>query len=238
MPPTHAPRTSLALVLLTLSACDPALDRLPAAGPDREPPIGTLAAAPTPKPVVIPLPDQITVDDADQLDPFDLTALHVPVPAGQEAVVMARASAIVATADPTTLPQPAIVALTSAQRLAAEIAHADVVATADVTAVTPVLEPTGSPTELAEVTFVVDVLLDGPTVRSWSSRLPEATHCGPVAPAVGDKLLVFLDGGASDAELATEAPFVPVVADTITLHGLTLSVTDLATIIQDNPETT
>lgn len=228
----------MVLLLLTLPACDPALGQRPAVDPDPRPPIGTLAAAPTPTPVVIPPPDQITVEDADQLDPFDLDALHVPVPAGQEAVVMARASAIVAIADSATLPQPAIVALTSAQRLAAEIAHADVVATADVTAVTPVLEPDGSPTELSEVTFMVDVLLDGPMVRAWNSRLPEATNCGPIAPAVGDKLLVFLDGGSNDADLGTEAPFVPVVADTITLHGLTLSVTDLATIIQNNPETT
>lgn len=232
------PRTVLYLLLLAPAGCDHPADPLDASDPSALRPHDELAAAPEPTPVVIPMPDQITVDDEDQLDPLDPAELHVPVPAGQEAVVQARATALLAVADSTSLPQPSMVALTAAQRFAAEIAHSDLVATADVVAVTPLVLADGTPTELHEVMFSVDTLLRGTTAVTWTSRLPQSSSCGPVAPAVGDEVLVFLDVGGSYAQLRVGAPLVPVVNGTVTLHGVTVSVADLATVLQQNPETT
>ncbi|MCX4242747.1 hypothetical protein [Paraliomyxa miuraensis] len=184
-------------------------------------------------------PTQVTVLDEDQLDPLDPTELHVAVPAGGEVVAFARAVDLLAAADPTALPQPAMAATLAAQQLAADLAHADGVGVASVTAVTPRLAPDGSATDLLEVTFAVGTTLSGPTVGSFITALPQDTRCGPSAPAVGDERLVFLDiDPTGGAWLRIDAPLVPVVSGQVALHGLHLSVTDIATVIQQNPETT
>lgn len=233
-------RAPFCLLLLAVWSCDPPnpLSADDPASPLSPTPAAALASASNPTPSVT-APAQITIPDEDQLDPLDPTELHVPVPAGHEPVALARATALLAVADPTSLPQPTMAAVLASQRVAAEVAHADLVATADVLAVTPILDPaTGAPTELLEVLFSVDTLVSGTSAVTWTSRLPQAASCGPTAPAVGEERLVFLDVGAASARLRTDAPFVPVVAGQVSLHGLTLGVTDLATVIQQNPETT
>jgi hypothetical protein len=184
-------------------------------------------------------PAQVTVPDEDQLDPLDPTELQVPVPAGHEAVALARAADLLAAADPTALPQPAMAATLAAQHLAADVAHADGVGVASVTSSTPRLAPDGSATDLLEVTFAVSTTLSGPAAGSFTTALPQDTRCGPSAPAVGEERLVFLDiDPTGGAWLRIGAPLVPVVGGQVTLHGLHLSVTDIATVIQQNPETT
>src|SRR5690606_41393510 len=81
------PGAALLLVLLAATACDEPQEPFGRPGPDaqrREDALTSRSAA------AAILPDQITVDDADQLDPLDPGELHVPVPEGQEAVVQAR----------------------------------------------------------------------------------------------------------------------------------------------------
>lgn len=232
------PRVSVCLLLLAASGCDdPGL--LAVEDPRPAPvPAPVLSSTPAPSSSVVGPPAQITIPDEDQLDPLDPTELHVPVPPGQEVVALARAAGLLAVADSGSLPQPTMAAVLASQRLAADVAHADVVATADVIAVTPIVAPDGSPTELFEVLFSVDTLVSGAPAVTWTSRLPQTSSCGPTAPAVGEERLVFLDVGTASAELRIGAPFVPVVAGQVTLHGLSLSVTNFATVIQQNPEIT
>lgn len=234
MPRSSFAPTSILWLALLAGACDDS----PGAADAPELALDGLVAAPRHDRSVAGAPGQITVYDEDQRDPLDPTVLHVPVPAGQEAVALARAVDLRSVSDRATRPEPEMAAVLASQQIAAELVYADAVATADVTAVTPVLAPDGSSTDLLDVVFSVDTLLRGTSPGSWTSRLPLASSCGPVAPAVGDQRLVFVDVGTTSAQLRIGAPFVPVVSGHVDLLGLGLSVADLANVIQQNPETT
>lgn len=222
---TPKPRALPFVLVLAVVACDE-----PRSSAD-DPPLST--------PRSVTGPAQVTAPDEDQLDPLDPTELQVPVPAGHEAVALVRAQDLLAAADPTALPQPAMAATLAAQHLAADVAHADGVGVASVTSSTLRLAPDGSATDLLEVTFAVSTTLSGPATGSFTTALPQDTRCGASAPAVGEERLVFLDiDPAGEASIRIGAPLVPVVGGQVTLHGLHLSITDIATAIQQHPETT